>query len=213
MAKARANTATEKPRSPLWVLQLIDSLGPEEIDAQVDRLARYPEGMRGLLRLALRALKLERCKVRVAELGEFITRAEWCEKYVTDMAAALDGLDQARKKVGEDEVRLASSKRKMTQARIATAEAYLKLKEENTKQITVLRALVNLPGERRKRYAVNYFESQDVEALRQYVKNLLRQYRRYEKQLAIAKVWEATRTSRTGWRSAEVRAIRDEGAE
>jgi hypothetical protein len=193
MAKARANRATKKPQSPLWVLQHIDSVQPEELDALAHRLARHTkkEFMRDFLALALKDLQLQTERLKIACLNELIAEAKNAEKVVNVLRKSVNLTSRLLEKCRQAEVRWARSKRKMAQARIETAEAYLELEKMYPKQIRALRALVNLPEEQSKTYAVAYRRSRDEEALRQYIKSLMRTYRKYKNWLDSAKVWEA----------------------
>jgi hypothetical protein len=190
MAMGRAKRLTEKPRSPLWVLQHIDSVHCEELDALADRLSRDPEYMRAFLVLTLRSLQVSKFRARLAELLDILTRLKEMERYVEALRSNAELAGEVWEVHRKSELELAASRRKMSQARVETAEAFVKLQKKHSKQIAAGHALVRLPGEQRKRYAVKFREYHDEEALRQYVKNLMRTYRKYEEHLAFLKVCE-----------------------
>jgi hypothetical protein len=74
----------------------------------------------------------------------------------------------------------------MCSPRLETAKAYLAEEGKHSTKRAARLALVTLPSERNKGYAIQYRESPNTEALRQYVKSLMRVYRNYvEKQNAV----------------------------
>jgi hypothetical protein len=73
----------------------------------------------------------------------------------------------------------------MSAERLETAARYRALEIVHGKQMAALRALVNVPEEREKSYAKSYHRSKDEEALRQYIKALMRVYAEHEKKTPL----------------------------
>jgi hypothetical protein len=121
-------------------------------------------------------------KTEVADLSQLLAELEQVQTEIDAAKSYISGVDTALKGWGEALGRLDDSvpKRQMSKERVETARAYLRLRDQHGKEIVALHALVNLPSEQQKGYAKKYRESRDEEALRNYVKSLMANYRRHQ---------------------------------
>jgi hypothetical protein len=186
MARRRANKSpsgeTRPPNSisdhiaePDSFFDRIENMNEKELKALVDRLARPSnrEMMPDFLFLSLLAMRCYKLEAKYARVSQAVGQLKHA-RLARD--ATRDTLEfQCR-----EAERRAKSKKKMSKTRVETAEAFQKLRMTHPKQLTALRALVKLPEEQRKQYALNYRKSNDDEGLRQYIKNLMRIYRNHQ---------------------------------
>jgi hypothetical protein len=173
------------------VLQLVDSLPPDERAKLFDLLVRRPDNapIRYIRDSFVRLITLNReLRERMEDmqrLSDLLHRLKHAELQLEHSKDASRGLHEAyeitlrvltdlEKALAEIQNRV--PKRKMSPTRVATAEAYQRLLAEHGKQVRAMHALVNLPEERKKAYARKYFATKDGEALRQYIKQLMRDF-------------------------------------
>ena len=152
------------PRHTLeTILALIkETLGPAQQGKLRDRLAAMvgePITAHGML-LAAMENKQQSLKEQINYLAAVLRKKK------KELATA------------QEEIRNRIPKRTMGKARIESAEAYLNLEKHHSKKLTARLALVKLPKEMGKHYAQEYHKDKNREQLRQYVKALVRDYRK-----------------------------------
>jgi len=160
--KVREAVTAKPPMTAEEVLACIDAMTQPERRRLLDLLGRHPDNKWApLWNVIAIAENLEEMRRKLREVEEEISRecARCCDL--------------------EEELQDSVPKRKMSAARIETAEAYRRLLKQHAKASAALLALVKLPGEQGKNYARKYRESGDLEALRQYVKSLMGTYKNY----------------------------------
>jgi hypothetical protein len=158
--KARATASAQKRDTAETILVLIDSLEPAERRKLFYMVYRHPEN--------------EITKDQEARLFSVIRSS--CE--LEEML--LEELRRAWR-----EIRNRIPARRMSADRLETALRYQALLKLHGKQMPALRTLVNMPEEREKSYAKSYHRSKDEEALRQYIKQLMRLNAEHEKKVPL----------------------------